>query len=150
MFVKNTSNKPMGFGAVVILPDEIKELPKGFGPDHPTVKFFLLKNWLVQVDEAQVSDPWQLTPEQKAAKAAADAEKAAAKAAAEAEAAKAKALEEAARKKAELDVKVAALGKMNLEELRKEAAAAGIACADGDTKAVIAQKIAEKLQAEAR
>ena len=149
----------MGFDKIVILPDETKELPAGFGPDHPTVKFFLLKKWLVQA-EAPSSNPWQLTPEQEAAKAAADAEKAAAKAANDAavkaaeDAAKAKAAEDAAKaaaqKKADADAKIASLARMNLEELRKEAAAAGVAYAEADTKAVIAQKITEKLQAEAR
>jgi len=132
VLVKNTTNKPIGFGSVILLPDSISKLPEGFGPDHPTVKFFLGKKWLVEVDENAPKDdasnpssitperltPEQSTPEQTAAKAAED-----------------------------VAAKIKALDRMNLEALRNEANTLGVAWAESDTKAMIAQKITEKLQA---
>jgi hypothetical protein len=128
-----------------MLPDNISELPEGFGPQHPTVKFFLGKGWLVPVDkDAKAPDPIpgltpeKVTPENTTTELTQ--EEAAAKAAEEA----------AAIKKAETEARIKALDRMNLEALRNEAAAVGVEWADGDTKAMIAQKITEKLQAELR
>ena len=50
MFVKNTGQKCIGLGDVTILPDETKELPKGYGENHPTVKFYLAKGWLISAE----------------------------------------------------------------------------------------------------
>ncbi len=46
MKVKNLTVKPMGFGATIILPDEVGTLPQGYGKDHPTVKYYLSRNWI--------------------------------------------------------------------------------------------------------
>jgi hypothetical protein len=51
MKVKNLTAKPIGFGAVVLLPDQTAELPKGFGVDHPTTKYYISRNWLKVVGE---------------------------------------------------------------------------------------------------
>lgn len=50
MKVKNLTVKPMGFGATIILPDEVGTLPQGYGKDHPTVKYYLSRNWIKVVD----------------------------------------------------------------------------------------------------
>lgn len=52
MKVKNLTVKPMGFGATIILPDEVGTLPQGYGKDHPTVKYYLSRNWIKVVDDA--------------------------------------------------------------------------------------------------
>lgn len=52
MKVKNLTVKPMGFGATIILPDEVGTLPQGYGKDHPTVKYYLSRNWIKVVDGA--------------------------------------------------------------------------------------------------
>ena len=49
MLVKNTGKKCLGFGALALLPDATGELPEGYGADHPVVKFYLGKKWLVEV-----------------------------------------------------------------------------------------------------
>jgi hypothetical protein len=43
MILKNLSNHPLGFGEVIILPDETKKLPgnAGFNADHPMVKHLI-------------------------------------------------------------------------------------------------------------
>lgn len=46
MKVKNLTVKPMGFGATIILPDAVGTLPQGYGKDHPTVKYYLSRNWI--------------------------------------------------------------------------------------------------------
>jgi len=52
--VKNTGPKVIGFGAMHILPGEVKELPPGFGADHPTVKFFIDRGWLTRASDGGV------------------------------------------------------------------------------------------------
>lgn len=52
MKVKNLTVKPMGFGATIILPDEVGTLPQGYGKDHPTVKYYLSRNWIKVVGGA--------------------------------------------------------------------------------------------------
>ena len=134
MLVKNIGKKTIGFGAEYILPDQTKELPVGYGETHPTVEYYFKRNYLVKVDAESVADGEtnpgggsdtpgagvELTEEEKVA----------------------------AQKKAEIDAKIEALAKMNLEQLRGEAFALGVECAESDTKKMIAQKITEKLQTE--
>lgn len=138
MLVKNMGKKCIGFGKEVILPDETKPLPAGYGETHPTVAFYLAKGYLVKVDPPAAEpsanpetgegnenppqvDPFALTDEQKA---------------------------EAARK-ADIEAKIKAVGEMkNREPLRVEAAALGIEFKDTDTVEVLKQKVTEKLQAE--
>ncbi len=55
MKVKNLTVKPMGFGATIILPDEVGVLPQGYGEDHPTVKYYLSRNWIKVVGGAHGS-----------------------------------------------------------------------------------------------
>ena len=52
MKVKNLTVKPMGFGATIILPDEVGTLPQGYGKDHPTVKYYISRNWIKVVGSA--------------------------------------------------------------------------------------------------
>ena len=126
LLVKNTSIKPMGFGSFILAPDAVGELPGGYGLKHPAVSFYLEKGWLTQVERAEEQPTAETPPPGLPAE------------------------ETAAKKKAETAAKIGALDRMNLEELRKEATAVGVEWVDGDTKKVIAQKITEKLQAEAR
>lgn len=73
MYVKNTGKKCIGFGSVIILPDEVKELPAGFDANHPTVKFYIAKKWLTPE-----ADAGELKPKaQKAAKSTKDSKEAA-------------------------------------------------------------------------
>lgn len=46
MKVKNLTVKPMGFGSIIILPDDVGTLPQGYDQDHPTVKYYLSRNWI--------------------------------------------------------------------------------------------------------
>ena len=46
MKVKNLTVKPMGFGSTIILPDDVGTLPQGYDQDHPTVKYYLSRNWI--------------------------------------------------------------------------------------------------------
>lgn len=46
MKVKNLTVKPMGFGSTIILPDDVGALPQGYDQDHPTVKYYLSRNWI--------------------------------------------------------------------------------------------------------
>lgn len=50
MKVKNLTVKPMGFGSTIILPDDVGTLPQDYGKDHPTVKYYLSRNWIKVVD----------------------------------------------------------------------------------------------------
>lgn len=52
MKVKNLTVKPMGFGSTIILPDEVGTLPQGYDKDHPTVKYYLSRNWIEVVGGA--------------------------------------------------------------------------------------------------
>ena len=135
MLVKNIGNKTIGFGAIHIAPDEVKELPEGYGKEHPTVAFYLMRKYLIEAenpaDESggtgnappQV-DPFALTDEQKAAAAA-------------------------EQKKAELEALVKTVGEMkNRDPLRDEARKLGIDFKETDTVEVLKQKITEKLQAD--
>jgi len=141
MQVKNTGKKCIGFGTVVLAPDAVGTLPDGYGADHPTVKYLMDKKWLTPVKGGKAAPandpppqtppandpPPELTEEEKAAKAAEDAEN---------------------EWKAGIAAKIKEVGKMNLEPLRGEAFALGIEWVESDTKAILVQKITEKLQAE--
>lgn len=49
MKIRNLTPKPIGFGSVVILPDQTGETPKGYDRDHPTVKYYLSRKWIAEV-----------------------------------------------------------------------------------------------------
>lgn len=51
MKVRNLTPKPIGFGSVILLPDQTAELPSGFGLGHPTTKYYLSRKWLEAVDK---------------------------------------------------------------------------------------------------
>lgn len=55
MKVKNLTVKPIGFGSTIILPDDTGVLPQGYGKDHPTVKYYLSRNWIKEVGNADKS-----------------------------------------------------------------------------------------------
>ena len=126
MLVQNIGKKVIGFGAVALPPDAVGTLPAGYGPEHPVVKFYLDKKWIKEVKGGKSVAPKvdtppepELTEEEKAKMA----------------------------KKAELAAKIKAVGKLNLEPLRVEATNLDIEWTESDTKAVLAQKITEYLQA---
>jgi hypothetical protein len=52
MKVRNLTPKPIGFNSVILLPDQTAELPKGFGSEHPTTKYYLSRKWLEAVGDA--------------------------------------------------------------------------------------------------
>lgn len=49
MKVKNLTVKPIGFGATIILPDDVGTLPPGYDKDHPTVKYYFSRKWIEEV-----------------------------------------------------------------------------------------------------
>ena len=57
MFVKNTGAKAMGFGSLILLPNESAELPKGFEATHPTVAFYIRKGFLTVVNAEPAAEP---------------------------------------------------------------------------------------------
>ena len=122
MFAKNTGKKVIGFGGLIILPDETKELPLGYDEKHPTVKFYLSQGFIAKADgiptETGVDDAGQ-TDEEKAAQ-----------------------------KQAERDNQIKELAKLNLEPLREKAIELGVVIEEADTKAALIDKITAKLQAE--
>ena len=118
MYVKNTGSKVIGFGSIFIVPGESGELPGEFDKDHPTIKFYIEKGWLTEINE----------PEEGAVNVNEDAEKA-----------HDPSNEQGSRK---------SLSQMNLTELRAEATTLGIEFEETDTKAVLLQKIRENNQAE--
>jgi hypothetical protein len=64
MRIRNLTAKPIGFGGVVILPDQTGETPKGYDKSHPTVKYYLSRRWIVEtgaIGGATVSQPAGLT-----------------------------------------------------------------------------------------
>jgi len=144
MFVKNTGQKCIGLGDVTILPDETKELPKGYGENHPTVKFYLAKGWLIPAEApaAAASKKSALSDEEKAA---VEASKLAAQK--EAEKAAAEAAKLAAQKEAELKKILKDVAKMNLDQLRAKAGDLGIEIADSDDGTALVEKITAKLSA---
>ena len=163
LYVKNVSNKPIGFGELVLLPDESKSLPKGFDEKHPTVAYYLTAKpapFLVKVDAKAEADRIAAEAKAEADRIAAEKEEADRKAAEakkladdEAEAkkqadAKAEADRIAAKKAEELDKQLKELPKMNLEPLQNMATGLGIEWTADDTKAVLQTKITEKLTAE--
>jgi len=124
MRVKNTGKKVIGFGSLVLPPDDVAELPEGYGPSHPTVRFYIDKGWLAPCGEAVPVDS------------------------ADAKVDLADVAGNSAQKEANVEEKIKSLSQMNLEQLRGEAFALGVDCTETDTKKAIAQKIAEKLKAD--
>lgn len=125
MFVKNTSEKTIGFGSLILLPGASDTLPTGFDEKHPTVKFYIERGWLTPTiapatQETPPNSPPALSDEEKAAQ----------------------------DKAAELDKKIKALNSMNLDPLRTLATELGIEFTPTDTKDTLKQKITEKYQAE--
>ena len=129
MEVRNAGRKCIGFGSVVLLPEEVKTLPEGFGPEHPVVKFYIAKKWLVPVEGGN-AQPLRETPPPPENRDSTGDETT------------------EALSKAELESKIAAVRRMNLEPLRTEASALGIAFEEDDTRDTLRSKIVEKLQAE--
>lgn len=46
MKVRNNYTTHLGLGKLRILPDETAELPKGYGENHPVVKYYISRGWL--------------------------------------------------------------------------------------------------------
>jgi len=137
MKVKNTGKKVIGFGSLVLPPDAVAELPAGYDPSHPTVRFYIDKGWLAPCGEAVPVDPADAKVD--LPDVAGDSANATALTGEE---------KEAAQKKANVEEKIKSLSQLNLEQLRGEAFALGVDCVETDTKKAIAQKIAEKLKAD--
>jgi len=58
MFVVNTSPKVMGFGGVIVLQNEMAQLPPQFTAEHPTIKFYKSRGWLsISSNSTQVTAP---------------------------------------------------------------------------------------------
>jgi hypothetical protein len=55
MFIKNTSEKILGFDKVAVLPGETGELPDNFNAKHPVVKFYLKKGFIAIVSGADIA-----------------------------------------------------------------------------------------------
>lgn len=49
MKVRNNYTTHLGLGGLRILPDETAELPKGYGENHPVVKYYISRGWLTAV-----------------------------------------------------------------------------------------------------
>lgn len=47
MKVRNNYTTHLGLGGLRILPDETAELPKGYGENHPVVKYYMSRGWLI-------------------------------------------------------------------------------------------------------
>ena len=148
MLVKNTGKKIIGMGAVYVAPNEKIELPEGYGPEHPTIKFYLAKKWLTPVKEkaAQVTeddaDDEETTDETTGDE---NAEPATNQAPPQTPV---QVTIPPAPQASPIDSKIKAISKMNLEQLRGEAFNLGVEWAESDTKEMIRQKITEKLQTE--
>ena len=134
MFVKNTCKKAIGFGDLVLLPDESGQLPKGYDENHELVKFYIAKGWLEKA-KGKKTEPTptttqepELTEEEKAVIEAAE------KAAAE--------------KTAAIEAEIKEIEKMNLAPLQEKATELGIEWVAADTKAVLIEKITAKLKEE--
>ena len=57
MKVYNASTKTIGLGEVILKPKESAHLPKGYGKEHPVVKFFMNKGWLIEMSDGGVYIP---------------------------------------------------------------------------------------------
>ena len=138
IYVKNLSEKPIGFGTMVLMPDHAGQLPAGFDENHPTVAFFLRKKFLVIVDAAAEAERAALEAKEEAERKAADA--------AEAQKEAAEALAKA--KTAEIEAQIRDISRMNLQPLRELAKKHNLEFADNDTVAVLREKLTAHLQAQ--
>ena len=134
MLAKNTGAKVIGFGSLILLPGETHELPEGFDTNHPTVKYYLSKGFIMEADgnaeaKSEASEEDRLAAEEKTKVEAEEIAKQQAKA-------------------AEIEQKIKALGAMKLEELQAVATSLEITFTSSDTKSVLAQKITEKYETE--
>ena len=150
MRVKNTGAKTIGLGGIVLPPDAVGDLPEGFGESHPTVGYYLGKKWLTPVNGGGEGAPAETDDGEQAVEGKMPVNEGKEGAPAETgdgEQAEGKTPEE---KKAEADARIRAVngGKMNIEALRGEASALGVEWSEADTKAVLANKITEKLRTE--
>ena len=128
-YVQNVSKKPLGFGSTIILPNEVKPLPTGYGENHPTVQFYLTAKtpYLKRVGaEAVTPEPEAVTPEGAGEDNVDEGDKT-----------------------DDLEAKIKALSKLNLDPLRNLATELGVEWVDTDTKAVLTAKITDVYQAAA-
>lgn len=73
MFVKNTGAKVIGFGSMLVLPGETRDLPAGYDKDHPVIKFYIEKGFLEAVAQnetpaADIEEKAEAQPQAKKAK----------------------------------------------------------------------------------
>jgi len=124
MKIKNNYTSHIGFGTVRILPGETLDmgaLPDGYDDKHPVIKFYISKGWLGVVGKPAASE----TDESEADGVEADGVEADG-----------------------VDGQVKGLARMTLESLRNKAKDLGIGYVNADTKAVLVERITEKLQGE--
>ena len=50
MLIKNISKKSIGFGRLVVAPDETVKLPKGFDRNHPVVSWYIKQGFIAEVN----------------------------------------------------------------------------------------------------
>ena len=50
MLIKNISKKPIGFGKLVVMPDNTEALPKGFDRNHPVVSWYIKQGFIAEVN----------------------------------------------------------------------------------------------------
>ena len=128
MFIENTCKKPLGFGAVIVLPTERGELPEGYDKEHPVIKVFLEKGWIKEVNGEEVGAKAAETQKPEEEKTTAEPQK--------------------VQEEKPVVKSSAGLNKMTLEELRDTAIGLGIELDEVETKESIKQKITEKNQSE--
>ena len=127
MFVQNTGAKVIGFGSLVLLPGEAKELPIGFEENHPTIQYYLSKKWIAPVDGNHLTqDKADALPDTDNTPSPDEEKKA----------------------KEDLNKTIKDVAKMNLETLQAKAVELGIDVASSDTRSVLIKKITELLQSE--
>jgi len=57
MFIKNLSQKVVGFDKLILLPGEVGELPRGYNETHPIVKLWIEKKMIEKSAAPKVEAP---------------------------------------------------------------------------------------------
>jgi hypothetical protein len=131
MQVRNKTSKNIGFGtgndALILLPsgaedgDDYKSsgtLPKGYGKDHPLVKYYLSKGWIEEVAPKAAPKKEEVEDETEAEDDAED----------------------------ELALEIKAVAGMNQAKLREKATSLGIGWTVKESNVALVDKITAKLQ----
>jgi len=57
MFIKNLSQKVVGFDKLILLPGEVGELPRGYSESHPIVKLWIAKKMIEKTTAPKAEEP---------------------------------------------------------------------------------------------